>query len=479
MKFYEETFDAIARIEEPADQALQHFITVRSLFEHGHENGATLLFSDTLKLVRQLKDAKQKLYLYGLCGILLAEQGRFGDAFTIADEIDLLLLVPELLSSNVWKEEVEEKKNLLYATIAEYQARCRQIDGAISTADRVVDFDEYEQTILNIVSQLRPEDFETQTHQKLLEELESPDRLISAFLTLAKNERQYVFNALKKTDEEVDDSAKKDELYHRIIVFLLAEQENVDTIFERIISPTVRVFSLLQMAQHTVNENGVPQNILDQAVTEAHKIEQDQEKRDAFVEIGKTFASWDRQTESRNAFREAIRLVDSQKNDFQKIQSLFKIAQPLCECGERSAALNLYKRATRIVETVEDLYFRCNWFREISRALLYDHFNDEALDIIDRLSDHDQEKNGWNRRELERQSLDFRSMKAVFFHQESLARSQAAKILRDENPQTDEFQTLSDTLITQATDLARKLVDPIWRTEALRSIAEYTDRTSS
>ncbi len=487
MKLYEETFDGIARIDIPEERANQHLQTVRSLFEHGHEETATALVPETLNLIDRLEDPKQKLFLLRLTGALLAERGKFPLAFAVLEQMDSALLAGKLLRSESWKDEVEDNKDHLFSSISRAQAQRGLLDDAIAAAGRIENFVEYESALHEILQSLHSSDpDDIPKCERLLDEMESPNCVISSLLAIAKIQhrlgltdkaRETAALAERKAESDsLEASMEKYEAFSEIIEHYLEIYFSEPSVqsplpFEHLVALASKIDAFFdncstwtELAQNRLKfeDRESAEQLLERAVKSFHD---SGEKPRGFANptlIAQVYALLDQPEPMKRYFREAIAGCDRETGSFLRIMFRASVAQSLAESGERSAAEKLYRQTVSIANSEEIEFLRGKYLHDLAEMMLRDHFTEQALEVIESLAEP-----------LETAFSTFETHE-LYLARKSLALSMAAKILyREENNPSAKETALR--LREESMDLARQLTDPVKRAEALRSNAEIED----
>ncbi len=484
MKLYEETFDAIARIDIPEERANQHLQTVRSLFEYGHEESATALVPETLNLIDRLEDPKQKLFLLRLTGALLAERGKFPLAFAVLEQMDSALLAGKLLHSESWKEEVENNKDFLFSSISRAQAQRGLLDDAIAAAGRIENFVEYESALHEILQSLdssNPDDIPK--CERLLGEMESPNCIISSLFAIAKIQHRLglaeealetaALAERKAESDSLEDPMGKYEAFSEIIEHYLEIYFSEPSVqsplpFEHLVALASKIDAFFDscstwtdLARNRLKfgDREAAEQLLERAVKNFHE---SGEKPHDFANpsrIAQVYALLDQPEPMKRYFRKAIAGCDRETSSFLRIMFRARVAQSLAESGERSAAEKLYRQTVSIANSEEIDFLRCKYLHDLAEMMLRDHFTEEALEVVESLGEP-----------LETEFTAFETHE-LSLARKSMALSMAAKILfQEENNPPGQETALR--LREESTSLARQLTDPVQRAEALRQNAE-------
>ena len=480
MKHYEEVFDAIARIDIPEERANQHLETVQSLYEHGFEESASAIFPETLTLIRQLDDPKKKLFLLKQAGTLLASRGKIAEAIAIAEEMELAFLVKELITSNAWKEEIEDARNALFGSISKSQAERGQLKNAIETADRVDSFHEYETALCDVLTCAVASSIDDITAcEQIPNEIETPQNRVTALLALAR--LQHKFGLAEKIQEslamvkkivasEIEGEETQYAVIREIAAYYLSHSVAADhtELLSRLIpqsdasSDCCTIWLDLAEKQRESGNLDLAKEFLGHAIENDGKSD---EKSFGFLNpmrIAEFFANMEQANEMKEYYRKAIAVCERESNSFGRVTSLVRVARSLAESGERGAAEKLYFRTIKLIESEDADFLRCMFVQTISESMLKDDFVESALNIIE-----------WITEPID--SYDTKAnpleLKEMLLHQKSLAFSVAAKILASKSDDPVSYET-SQRLLRESTDIAHLLTDFVNRAEALRKIAE-------
>ncbi len=462
MILFAETFDAIARIEELGDLTSQHLQTVRALFESGNTDIANIMIFETLSYARHLVDPKQKLFLLRQIGSQFAAMSRFAVAFSLVEEIDLLLLSPPALVSSAFVQDLEEQKDALLREIAIQQAQEGSVDTALKTIERISDFDEYENTLTTIL--LREDCPETVL--EWIEKLETPERRFAVWKHAASLQRavglpENSFDTIRRAAEialrEMGDSARKDAALRQIIDYHLkgsADEDSLDEVVAAIQKSPERCLAFLSLAAHHYGSHETEKAFsrIEAALEESKLIEERRGKIAVLKQIGWTLAFCDREKESKEHYRIAIQEASRETNAYSRMRFFSEIASSIADSGQRGPAAKLYRQAVATALEVEEVFLRCYYLREIAESMVRDDFSEEAIETIEQIVDPDEQE-------------------TVVYYQKSLAFSRTAQILRERGETTVQ----DEELLNRALRLAREVTDPISQAEAFRKIAELRE----
>lgn len=489
MKIYAESLDAIARIPEPGERAHQHLSTVCSLFHHGFPESVPMLLSESCNLVRALSDLRQKLFLLRKVGVLFAEMGLFSEVFSIAEDIDLLLLEESTLQRSGWKQDVEDHKDALFRALGAKLFSFGKNEESFAVLDRILDFDEYENAVLDIFESPASLDCKSE----LLQRIESPESTVQALIRIAAHEKKRglrgdflrtVHEARKMILTEIGVPDHRDSLLKKLLEFFTEEQNGEENrsfmgyceeIIGEIRNPIMQIESRLSYAKRVfqIGNEQAAFSLLDSAISSLKEIGNSPENMHSKAilcrAVGSVCALFDKTEQSRSFYREALRLVESETNSFFKMRFFEQTAQSLAEIGERSAAGKLHQKAFFLAREDGDVHLRSFYLKGIAESMLLDHFYEESLEVLESIADFE------NGGKMEGPKLN-REIRSHLLHQHSLALSRRAEILKQESELNADCV---EPLLEESLNLAREIDDPILRADSLRKIAEVVNGSTT
>ena len=474
MYLFAETFDAIARIENSSDRANQHLETVQSLYFYNQPEAAVALVPETLGLVRGLSDIRQKLFLLRKVGVLLAKMQRFADAFTVADEIDLLLLEPDFINSSRAPDEVEEQKDILFHVIALQQAFCREFDDVHKTLERIVDFDEYENAIVEIIESSSTWNDIRKNEEVLdgfLELLETPYRKASALIHLAlifpvegstTEPSKKIEQVIQIINTEISDDGIKDTLLKKLLNYysITSNFEKWFASNRKISDPAMRCdANLSQITKYGGNTCGDEpcEKLLQTVLDDVKQIDDSNAKIQILTDIAFYYGRYlEDELETKKYYREAIRLVSLETNPYSRVKLSLKICNSLADAEQRTAAAKMFQKTISFVESVDDIHLRCYLLREIAGSFVANDFYNEAKELAKNFENY-----------AVPDEHDRAEVEAILVYQKCLASIAVLSWgIELKHPLGD--------IPGKTLELIRSIPDPIERADALRKLAELS-----